>query len=291
MNLKKYAKMNKPKLYQECSGYCPESTLEGKKVRMRLNRWDLYESEETGLQIALIRPLFAVILKFRGKGDFRLTPEYLDEVVDAEMWAHQLTDKPPFYGEGKIFENGEEDIKQYLSTIPRDNINRKGISYYANLANEILDTDLSLPYLASKQSIQSMFSGNKLTDYQTSEAERIIRSRLALIDGFYSTNVGSRRLFAFDDIVNEIIDFADSDNEFIGRINSYLETIEGFYELDEESIEFKSLIEKQYGIDKTGKTSGVVKSLFTKYCYFLTQFQFPIYDSLVGSTTNLMGRY
>lgn len=31
-------------------GYCPESLFKGKQVRMRLNQYDFYESEETGLQ-------------------------------------------------------------------------------------------------------------------------------------------------------------------------------------------------------------------------------------------------
>ncbi len=34
-------------------GYCPESKLDGEKVRMRLNAHDFFESEKTGLQIAV----------------------------------------------------------------------------------------------------------------------------------------------------------------------------------------------------------------------------------------------
>jgi hypothetical protein len=33
------------------NGFCPESQLHGKQVRMRLNRHDFFESEATGLQI------------------------------------------------------------------------------------------------------------------------------------------------------------------------------------------------------------------------------------------------
>ncbi|MBW6479802.1 MAG: hypothetical protein K0B37_10260 [Bacteroidales bacterium] len=48
-------------------GYCPESKLmNGKKVRMRLNGWDFFESEETGLQICVLSGVKAVVLNFRG---------------------------------------------------------------------------------------------------------------------------------------------------------------------------------------------------------------------------------
>lgn len=51
------------------NGYCPESLLKGKTVRMRLNQNDFFESEETGLQICIIPGIQAVILSFRGKGN------------------------------------------------------------------------------------------------------------------------------------------------------------------------------------------------------------------------------
>ena len=46
----------KHEVSQIWDGYCPESRLKGKVVRMRLNSWDFYESEETGLQIAMVCP-------------------------------------------------------------------------------------------------------------------------------------------------------------------------------------------------------------------------------------------
>ncbi len=67
-------------LNQMWNGYCPESYLQGKKVRMRLNRNDFFESEETGLQIAVLRGVQAIIMNFRGKGDFRTNPEFADKI-------------------------------------------------------------------------------------------------------------------------------------------------------------------------------------------------------------------
>jgi hypothetical protein len=55
---------------QMWNGYCPESQLQGKQIRMRLNNSDFYESEATGLQIAVIKGVQAIILNFRGSGKF-----------------------------------------------------------------------------------------------------------------------------------------------------------------------------------------------------------------------------
>ena len=62
------------------NGYCPESLFKGKKVRMRLNDDDFYESMETGLQICLLPGVQAVILNFRGAGKFRKTASFADEI-------------------------------------------------------------------------------------------------------------------------------------------------------------------------------------------------------------------
>ena len=94
-------------------GYCPESKLRGETVRMRLNKWGFYESEETGLQIATAFPgIQCVILKFRGKGDFRDTIQYADEHVDGELLSPQTKDMHPFC-DINIFTDGKE-IEEYI---------------------------------------------------------------------------------------------------------------------------------------------------------------------------------
>ena len=101
-------------LTQMWDGFCPESKLKGKLVRMRLNKWDLYESEETGLLIARSFPgVQCVILKFRGKGDFRDTVHYADEHVDGELFSPQTMDRPPFSGVN-IFASGKE-VEAYIT--------------------------------------------------------------------------------------------------------------------------------------------------------------------------------
>jgi hypothetical protein len=103
-------------LNQMWNGYCPESYLKGKRVRMRLNRNDFYESEETGLQIAVLSGVQAIIMNFRGKGDFRTNPEFADEIENGEMLSPQNTDRPPFNNPTIIFQESEE-IENYIKSI------------------------------------------------------------------------------------------------------------------------------------------------------------------------------
>lgn len=104
------------KLNQMWNGYCPESYLKGKRIRMRLNRNDFYESEETGLQIAVFRGVQAIIMNFRGNGDFRINPEFADEIENGEMLSPQNTDRPPFNNPTVIFE-GSEEIENYIKNL------------------------------------------------------------------------------------------------------------------------------------------------------------------------------
>jgi len=98
------------------NGYCPESLLIGKTVRMRLNQHDFFESEETGLQICIIPGVQAVILNFRGNGKFRTTPNYGDEIENGEILSPQNTDSPPFNNPTTAF-GGSGEIEKYIATI------------------------------------------------------------------------------------------------------------------------------------------------------------------------------
>jgi hypothetical protein len=110
--------MNKQKIDQFWDGYCPESLLNGKKVRMRLNHWDFFESDETGLQICVLRGVQAIILNFRGKGKFRSIPDYADEIVNGELLSPQNSDKPPFNNPTELF-HGSDEIENYIKSIPK----------------------------------------------------------------------------------------------------------------------------------------------------------------------------
>ena len=104
-------------LPQFWNGYCPESHLKGKKVKMRLNKFDFYESEETGLQICMTHPgVIAVILNFRGEGDFRETESYAYDAIISEFLSPQNIDGFPFNEPTEIFKSSEE-TEAYIKEI------------------------------------------------------------------------------------------------------------------------------------------------------------------------------
>ncbi len=105
--------MNNQHISTTWSGYCPECLLEGNVVRMRLNKDDFYESVETGLQVCMIPGVQAVILKWRGTGDFREAITYASESDAGELLSPQNTDHAPFNSPTETFEDGDA-LKKYL---------------------------------------------------------------------------------------------------------------------------------------------------------------------------------
>ncbi len=101
------------------SGYCHESELQGKQVRMRLNTNDFYESEETGLQICVLTGVQAIIMNFRGEGKFRTTITYADDIENGEILSPQTTNKPPF-NDGETFQSRDE-LNSFIQQTPRSN--------------------------------------------------------------------------------------------------------------------------------------------------------------------------
>ena len=107
---------SKFKISSMWNGHCPESLINGKNVRMRLNQYDFFESEETGLQICVITGVQAVIMNFRGQGKFRATVKYGDEVESGEILSPQNIDTPPFNNPTIAF-NECEEIENYIARI------------------------------------------------------------------------------------------------------------------------------------------------------------------------------
>jgi len=112
-------------MWNQCfDGYCPESSLKGDKVKMRLNSNDFFESEKTGLQIAISYPgVHAVVLKFRGDGKFRNTIKYAHEVENGELLSPQLVDRFPYCGD-ELF-GDEAQFVTYISQIVGSKCNNK----------------------------------------------------------------------------------------------------------------------------------------------------------------------
>lgn len=125
--------------------------------------------------------------------------------------------------------------------------------------NEVLK---DCAYFEQKEIIKNLFDktdGNKKED---------ISLRLVVIDSFYSTNM-SKRSFWVGDLSNLILSFNDQLTDKID-VTQFVRN------------NYKKLTSK-IGIDKKGKPTGYALSLLTKYIYYQTRFNFPIYDRLVYS--------
>lgn len=138
---------------------------------------------------------------------------------------------------------------------------------YAKLAEEILKN--ADEYIQGKKLIYSFFENEN----ENLDLEKI-KLRLTIIDSMYSTNM-SRRLFGISDLSKEILEISQyKDSLLKSKLKIFIDN-----STNEEEI--KKLFNKKFGIDKRGINKGKAVSLISKYFYFLTKFQFPIYDSLV----------
>lgn len=95
----------------------------------------------------------------------------------------------------------------------------------------------------------------------------IIKTRLILIDALYSTQIFKNR-FAINDISRKINKF-NSDYEINLKINSFLN------DFDKKNDIF-DLFNTTYG-----NLNKKAMSLISKYLFFVSNYNFPIYDSLV----------
>ena len=98
-------------------GNCPESQLRGQQVEMKLNHDDFWESEATGLQIAVFPP-YAAILRWRGDRRFRESSEVASNQLTGLILteAHSEAGTEFFPDENKIIKNSS-DLDSYLGQI------------------------------------------------------------------------------------------------------------------------------------------------------------------------------
>ena len=97
-----------------------------------------------------------------------------------------------------------------------------------------------------------------------------VKLRLHLIDSLYSTQM-SKRYYGIEELAEALAQY--SDKELIYEANKYVNK--------ENSEILKTLFTEKYGYNSNGKKEKKAVSLISKYLYFLTGYQFPIYDSLV----------
>jgi hypothetical protein len=119
------------------------------------------------------------------------------------------------------------------------------------------------PYATQKKRIQELFEKTDSCDYDD------IMLRLYVIDSCYSTQM-NKRLFSFEDL--SILIKNKIEPRFTNR-KSNISFIEN-------NLNDKILL-SPIGEDKNGNPKGHAFSLISKYLYFRSNFNFPIYDSLV----------
>jgi hypothetical protein len=136
----------------------------------------------------------------------------------------------------------------------------------AETAHRILQSDSG--YIQNKALISGLF---RLTRSFSGKEE----VRLTLVDSLYSTNVATKRLYGISDIAGKLRGaFRNDDAEVKKTAAQWVES--GF--ANENPL--YALFAAGYGIDKFGEEGKAAVSLLSKYLYFVTDYSFPIYDSL-----------
>lgn len=143
----------------------------------------------------------------------------------------------------------------------------------AILAKNILEDET--PYLKNRELIYSFFSRNN--DCFTQD---IVESQLIIIDAYYSTNM-SRRYYGIEEIAQALIGLSNSKAELKNRFI-------GYASVPNKTNELSKVFSQQYGYNKKGNKFGKATSLISKYAYFITDFNFPIYDSIVKEVYPLL---
>ena len=154
------------------------------------------------------------------------------------------------------------------NNIIMNNNHKKLLNLFEKIHSEKKDDS---GYSLGKSTIMKVF--NATAGYTKED----LLARLTLIDSMYSTQM-NRRYYGLDELAGllEILHKKKALKE------TFLEYIRNkdFTIFDIPSIS-KNLFAEKYGIGKNGKDKGLAVSLISKYAYFETNFEFPIYDSIV----------
>ena len=136
--------------------------------------------------------------------------------------------------------------------------------------------------ISSYESDNSGYSLGKLAIQKVFEATNTysvedILARLTIIDSMYSTQM-NRRYYGLEELAEVLSEINKKQNlaeAFLGFLNDK--------DLSRFQIRGKAtdLFAEKYGIGKNGEDKGLAVSLISKYAYFETRYQFPIYDSIV----------
>lgn len=133
------------------------------------------------------------------------------------------------------------------------------LSVYSNLAHSILNENC--PYKTQKEIILKLF----LMPNTNFNHFDLVYLRTAVINQFYATNLNMGH-YRIDEMALSLCALGDD-----------LTLREKFVNFDND---ISDLFQKQFGIFSNGHTAHRAISALSKYAYFLTNYNFPIYDNL-----------
>lgn len=134
----------------------------------------------------------------------------------------------------------------------------------SELINQTFNNLKSSQYAKEKAFISRCFQ-TKMEKYYDN-----VKLRLHLIDSLYSTQM-SKRYYGIEELAEALAQYTDE--ELICEARNYVNS--------ETSEILDKVFTEKYGYNSIGKKEKKAVSLISKYLYFLTGYQFPIYDSLV----------
>ncbi|MCS3870692.1 hypothetical protein J3D55_003608 [Chryseobacterium ginsenosidimutans] len=132
------------------------------------------------------------------------------------------------------------------------------------LSNQIYYNLKLSQYGKEKEFITKCFQNHLENQFYT------VKLRLHVIDSLYSTQM-NKRYYGIEELAESIAQYSDeilieeAQKVLIGKYSEILE----------------ALFSNKYGYNSIAQKQKKAVSLISKYLYFLTDYQFPIYDSLV----------
>ncbi len=136
----------------------------------------------------------------------------------------------------------------------------------AGLANQVLHNQTK--YFTDKKIVNEIF------DFTSSKySPQAIISRLTIIDSYYSTQM-NKRYYGIEDIADKIWEISPENEDEV--IRCFVD----FAKNHQNGRVYDLFFHKNYGIHKNGVDAGIAISLISKYAYYQTKFEFPIYDRL-----------
>lgn len=138
------------------------------------------------------------------------------------------------------------------------------------------NADESSSYAFDKKAIAMIFKTLPKESPKSTYDNTLVE--LTVIDSLYSTQMG-RRYYGLEELARMLADLQASKDDlresFIKLAAGKIKSEDKLFEHDK-----KNLFTEKYGIGKDGSDKGTAVSLISKYAYFLTDYKFPIYDSI-----------